>query len=107
VPELIVFGKEEANQNWFSCSDELKRCVKGITEVAISREKYDVSGTTMREYLFRDEFDKWASNCNPHLHKYYDELRTHLLNSKGLEDKVRIHLHPSEGWTDKPIYLSQ
>lgn len=106
-PDVFVYGNEDSNHNWFGASEELKRLARDMTEVKVSRQKYDISATQMREYLFRDDFETWAENCNPHLHKYYDELRSQLLNCKGLEENVRKHLHPHEGWTDKTVYLSQ
>ena len=106
IPEVFLYGNEDNNTNWFQCDVNLKILTRSMSEVIVSRERYDISGTQMREYLFRDEFDKWMQFCNPKLHKHYDELRSELLNAEGLKSNVAKYIHSREQWTDKPTLRS-
>lgn len=99
TPDIMIYGKEDANLNWFMHQPEE---VKHITEMVVARNRYPISATMMREYLFMDEFEKWKEHANPKLHKHYDRLRQQLLSAPGLQDAVNKHLkHPPKSWTDK------
>lgn len=76
LPEIMVYGNDEARSGWFDPQD-----IKGITEVIVSRATIPISATQMRQYLHEGNRDAWMKFTNPHLHKYYDRMRSELLNS--------------------------
>lgn len=100
TPDIMIYGKEDSNMNWFAHQPNE---VRNITEMIIARDRYSMSATQMREWLFWDNFDLWKEHANPKLHKHYDLLRRELLSAPGMKDLVRIHLSkPLETWNDRP-----
>lgn len=73
--DCIIYGKEEKHHTWFN--DEIK---KHIDMVEIDRSIINISATELREYLLRNEKEKWMANTSPSIHKYYEKLRNILLN---------------------------
>ena len=61
-------------------------------EVIVARERINISASTLRDYMFKDEFEKWAKYVNPKLHKHYSDLRTELLLAPGMKELVHEHL---------------
>jgi cytidyltransferase-like protein len=99
TPDIMIYGKEDANMNWFAHQPGE---VKNITEMVIARNRYPISATQMREWMFIDDFDKWKEHANSKLHKYYDLLRRELLSAPGLQNAVHKHLTPApKTWSDK------
>lgn len=99
MPDIFIYGNDQRRSEWFMA--QLQE-VREVTEIIVARERMDISATTMREWMFLDEFAKWAKYANPKLRKYYDELRSELLNCKELEASVRRNLRrPHTAWTDK------
>ena len=74
IPELMIYGNDEARSKWFEPED-----IKDITEVVISRSKYQISATKIRGFLQNNNIDEWMKWTNPRLHQYYDKLRNELL----------------------------
>ena len=103
IPDVYVYGREDSNLNWFKCSESLTADTRHLTEMVVARERFNISATTLREWMFLDEHQKWAKYTNPKLHKHYDSLRSELLNCKELEALVIKKLRrPPEAWLDKP-----
>jgi len=100
MPDVFIYGDDQRRSEWFlSQQNELVN----TAEFIIPRARTNISATQMREWLFLDEFNKWAKFANPKLRKHYDELRAELLNCKGLEAIIREKLRrPQESWSDKP-----
>ena len=65
-PDLMIYGKDESRKGWFAPED-----IKNISELVLSREKINISATKLREYLVKNEFEKWC--------EYFDFLREELL----------------------------
>ena len=101
IPNVIIFGGEPSNSNWFSCHPDLEYESRFMTEVIVSRHLYGLSGTMMREFLFNDDFEKWKDASHPKLHKHYDELRAELLNAKEIIPLDKTLHHAPSGWQDK------
>lgn len=102
MPDIYIYGHEPKNHNWFKCSPELITRTKQMTEMIVARERHNISATQMREWLFYDEFDKWAAFANPKLHKLFEVYRTELLNAKEIKPLVKQYLErKQESWADK------
>lgn len=76
-PDLMIYGKDESRKGWFR-----EEAVKDITEIIVARNKIDISATTLRNYLVKNDFEAWTKFVPKELHKYYDELREELLRIK-------------------------
>jgi bifunctional NMN adenylyltransferase/nudix hydrolase len=108
IPDVYIYGGEPKNLQWFRHSKELIHLTKHMTEMIVAREKFNISGTIMRELMFRDKFDQWMVKCNSKLHKHYPELRAKYLAVPELTDAIRMHLRvKNQGWTDKPVLLTK
>ena len=73
-PDLMVYGKDESRKDWFR-----KEIVQDITELVVSREKINISATTLRKFLVQNNFEKWSEYVPKDLHKFYYKLREELL----------------------------
>lgn len=76
-PDLMIYGKDESRKGWFR-----EEAVQDVTEIVVSRNKIDISATTLRKCLVKDDFDTWIKFVPKELHKYYNELREELLRIK-------------------------
>lgn len=74
VPELMIYGNDEARSLWFDPKD-----ISNVTEVIVNRNKLPISGTMMRELLLADEVEAWMEHTPPRMHKLYPRLRAELL----------------------------
>ena len=98
VPHISTPNKESIIES----TPELITRTKQMTEMIVARERHNISATQMREWLFYDEFDKWAAFANPKLHKLFEVYRTELLNAKEIKPLVKQYLErKQESWTDK------
>lgn len=77
LPEVMIYGNDEPRSKWFDPD-----AIKSMTEVVVSRAKLPISATLMRGYLTQDDYEEWTSHANPKIHKYYDELRSELMQAK-------------------------
>lgn len=100
-PDVYIYGFEPKNQNWFKASEPLINSTKHMTEIIVAREKYPISATFMRQFLWDDDYESWAKFTNPKLHKYYDKFRAELMQAPGLADAVRL-AKPRRPWTAGP-----
>lgn len=105
IPEVMVYGGESQNTNWFSVDENISFMTRGMSELIVSRTRHVISATKMRNYLLKDEFADWSKFASQHLHKHYDRLRGELMNSPGYAEIIRKSRAPREGWTDKPNLL--
>ena len=75
VPELMIYGNDEARSRWFDLND-----IKDAAEFIIPRSRLPISATMLREMMVRDEREEWMKYVNPKLHKLYDDLRMELMS---------------------------
>ena len=102
APDLYVHGQEASHTNWFRASEHLINETRFMSEIVVARERHNISATKLREFMFKDEFEKWSQYVHPKLHKYYDELRQELLLAPEMSDLIKKHLSfPQEKWLDK------
>ena len=74
-PDLLISGKEERRINWFDS-------VKGLTISELYVPKtIEISASQMREFMVRDEFEKWKRYTDPRLWDRFEELRQAVLSS--------------------------
>lgn len=83
IPEVMVYGNDEARSRWFDPED-----IKDTTEIIVPRARIPVSGTEMREYMLINDRDSWNERVNPRLHKYYDRLRSELLEVEYYKNRL-------------------
>jgi len=110
IPDILVYGEEPSLQpQWFKCTDSLRRQAQSMSELIVSRMTIPISGTQIREWIFRDNFEQWAKYVNPKLHKHYDELRAQLLEVPELDRQVKQYVRNlnNVGWTESPIFLAR
>ncbi len=74
VPELMIYGNDEARSRWFDLND-----IKDMAEIIIPRSRLEISATQLRELMVWDQRRKWMQWVDPKLHKMYDELRAELM----------------------------
>lgn len=82
VPELMIYGNDEARSRWFDSED-----IKDVTEIIIPRSRIPISATMLREALIKDDKETWFKYHNPRLHKYYDQIRGQLLATEPYKKK--------------------
>lgn len=82
VPELMIYGNDEARSKWFDAED-----IKDVTEIIVPRSRIPISATMLREALIKDDKETWFKYHNPRLHKYYDEIRGRLLATEPYKKK--------------------
>lgn len=70
LPELMIYGNDDSRSGWFDKED-----IKNITEIIVSRNKINISGTEVRRLMLLDEREEWFKYHDVKLHKYYDKLR--------------------------------
>lgn len=75
VPELMIYGNDEARSRWFDMED-----IKDTGEFIIPRSRIPISATMLREMMIKDERREWMKWVDPKLHKMYDTLRAELLS---------------------------
>lgn len=97
LPDVIIYGHESKNINWFKISDTLKQQTSEMTEMIIPRERHNVSGTQMRKWMYEDNYAAWAYHINSRLHNKYKEIRDTLLQVPGIDDFYKKKLKP---WND-------
>ncbi len=73
-PDCIVHGIEAKCDTWFS--DDVR---KKITFIKVDRGDIKINASTLRSYMYDNEYDKWKEYVNPLLHKYYSTLRIKLM----------------------------
>jgi nicotinamide-nucleotide adenylyltransferase len=98
LPELMVYGNDEARSRWFDPKD-----ISSMAEFIISRDKLNLSATMMRYYLLRAEpmdRDRWHELTNQHIHKYWDELNYELMGAPGYREIVARLASSPKTWTD-------
>ena len=101
APDVYLHGQEAHHINWFRASNNLINETKHMAEVIVARERINISASTLRDYMFKDEFEKWAKYVNPKLHKHYSDLRTELLLAPGMKELVHEHLKFRQpAWSD-------
>ena len=81
-PDCIVFGIESKCETWFS--EEIK---KKITFIKVDRGDIKIDASTLRQYMYDNEYEKWKEFVNPLLHKYYSMLRIQLM---------KVYVNPSK-----------
>lgn len=72
--DLMVYGNDECRDNWFAPDD-----IATTAELIIPRNNFPISATLIRGLLLIDDKKTWKSYTHPNIHKFYDELRTELL----------------------------
>ncbi|GCD11758.1 adenylyltransferase/cytidyltransferase family protein [Clostridium tagluense] len=87
LPELMVYGNDEARSRWFDSED-----IKDLTEIIIPRSRLPISATLLRDAMIRDDKDMWFKYHNPKLHKHYDKLRGQLLETVPYKAKFEFML---------------
>lgn len=84
VPELMIYGNDEARSRWFDTED-----IKETGEFIIPRSRIPISATQLREMMIKDERREWMKWVDPKLHKMYDTLRAELLSVPYYANKYR------------------
>lgn len=74
-PEIMIYGNDESRSQWFSKED-----LSNTTELIVNRHTMPISATMVRQAMAEDKRKEWMSYVNPHIHKYYDELRAELMS---------------------------
>lgn len=82
VPELMIYGNDEARSRWFDPED-----IKDVTEIIVPRSRIPISATMLRDALIKDDKETWFKYHNPRLHKYYDQVRGQLLATEPYKKK--------------------
>lgn len=65
IPDVYTYGLQPENHNWFKASEYLRYETKHMTEIVVSRDKFNISGTMIRKFLLEDDFDKWMKFVSP------------------------------------------
>lgn len=73
-PEIMIYGNDESRSQWFSKED-----LANTAELIVNRHTMPISATMVRKAMAQDNRKEWMSYVNPHIHKYYDELRSELM----------------------------
>ena len=81
-PDCIIHGIEAKCETWFS--DEIR---KKITFIKVDRGDIKIDASTLRQYMYDNEYEKWKEYVNPSLHKYYSMLRIQL---------IKVYINPSK-----------
>jgi len=84
-PDCIVHGIEAKCDTWFT--EEVR---KKITFIKVDRGDIKIDASTLREYMYNNEYDKWKEYINPLLHKYYSMLRIELMKAYVNPSKPKI-----------------
>ena len=90
-PDCIVYGIEAKCETWFS--EEIK---KKITFIKVDRGDIKIDASTLRSYMYDNEYDKWKKYVNPLLHKYYSMLRIGLIKASTKPTKPKIEFIDDE-----------
>ena len=86
-PDCIVHGIEDKCELWFS--EDVR---KKITFIKVDRGDIKINASTLRQYMYDNEYDKWKEFINPKLHKYYSTLRIQLIKAYVNPSKPKITL---------------
>ena len=84
-PDCIIHGIENKCETWFS--DDIR---KKITFIKVDRGDIKIDASTLRKYMYDNEYDKWKEYINPLLHKYYSTLRLQLIKAYINPSKPKI-----------------
>ena len=90
-PDCIVHGIEDKCELWFSLDVRKK-----ITFIKVDRGDIKINASTLRQYMYDNEYDKWKEYINPKLHKYYSTLRIQLIKAYINPSKPKITLIDEE-----------
>lgn len=74
MPDCIIYGIESKCETWFS--DELKQ---KIEFVKVDRNDIKIDASTLRQYMYDNNYEQWKKYVNPKLYKYYSMLRIKLV----------------------------
>lgn len=74
VPELMIYGNDEARSRWFNPED-----IKDTSEFIVPRSRLPISATQIRKLMVEDNREEWMKWVDPKLHKLYDRLRGELM----------------------------
>ena len=67
-----------------------------ITFIKVDRGDIKINASTLRQYMYDNEYDKWKEFVNPLLHKYYSMLRIKLITAYVIPTKPKITLLDEE-----------
>jgi nicotinamide-nucleotide adenylyltransferase len=84
-PDCIIFGIEAKCDTWFN--DNVK---EKINFIKVDRQDIKINASTLRQYMYDNEYDKWKEFVNPVLYKYYSMLRINLMKAYISPSKPKI-----------------
>ena len=84
-PDCIIFGIESKCDTWFN--DNIK---EKINFIKIDRQDIKINASTLRQYMYDNEYDKWKEFVNPVLYNYYSMLRINLMKAYISPSKPKI-----------------
>lgn len=100
LPEIMIYGNDEARSKWFDPND-----IANIAELIINRNKLPISGTQQRLMLLTNNIDEWHKYTPVKMHKFYGRLRDELMAVpayREIFDKMLIRA-PLSSWKDQEI----
>lgn len=74
IPDLMVYGKDEARKGWFSEEDSQK-----FSELIVVRDENMFSATELRKYMAQGNEEEWKKHVPKEIWNMYDELRAELM----------------------------
>ena len=72
--DCIVYGEESKCKSWFS--EKIKKSVKFII---ISRDDIKINASTLREYMRKNDFEKWKEFVNKKNWGEFEEMKKILI----------------------------
>lgn len=84
-PDCIIYGIESKCELWFS--DEIKN---KISFEKVDRNDILINASTLRQYMYDNDYEKWKEFVNSKLYKYYSTLRIKLMEAYINPSKPKI-----------------
>ena len=72
--DCIVYGEESKCKSWFS-----EKIKKSVNFIVISRDDIKINASTLREYMRKNDFEKWKEFVNKKNWGEFEEMRKILI----------------------------